>query len=180
MRPPPQAPYNRPPGAIHDGTVHPRAGPRHRRYRCARRARQCPGSRSPRRELGLSPIAEQFGNSWRGCFQAASTSGWAAPPAPTNPRCVPCAARPKRPRISRRTFSICRHSSAPGRSKPAYPGSAGCGNGSAIVDTRIEQFRSDARGRVRPALCLRLTFRARTAHSVAANLPQPFQAFRTA
>jgi hypothetical protein len=67
-----------------------------------------------------------------------------------------------------------------GRSKPAYPGSAGCGNGSAIVDTRIEQFRSDARGRVRPALCLRLAFRARTAHSVAANLPQPFQAFRTA
>ena len=104
-------------------------------------------------------IAEQSGF-WRDCFRAASTSGWAAPRAPTGSRCAPCAARPKRPRISRRRS---RAAGIPGsgRSKPAYPGSAGCGNGSAVVDTRIEQFRSDARGRARPALCLRLAFRAR-------------------
>src|SRR6478672_2476916 len=54
-------------------------------------------------------IAEQFGTLAR-LFPGRIDLGLGRAPAPTSSRCVPCAARPKRPRISRRTFSSCRHS----------------------------------------------------------------------
>ena len=213
-------------GSCYDDTVHPRSCPRHRRHRCARRARQCPRSRGPRRELGLSPHLggrasqhaghrqrRDIGRDWpyrRGnkdhpCRRRRHHA--AQPCALRHRRTVRDAgatvSRPHRPRAGPRTRHRPAHAArlAPhagsgrelpagrsraagfpgsGRSKPAHPGGAGGRNGSAVVDPGIEQFRRDAGGRARAALRLRLAFRARTADPGAADLPQPFQAFRTA
>ena len=66
------------------------------------------------------------------------------------------------------------------RSRPAHPGGPGGRNGSAALDSRIEQFRRDARRRAGVALRLRLAFCPRTADPGAADLPLPLQAVRTA
>ena len=66
----------------------------------------------------------------------------------------------------------------PGRARPAHPGGAGRRDGGAALDSRVEPFRRDARGRTRPALRLRLAFRAGRARSGARDLPQPLQALR--
>ena len=66
------------------------------------------------------------------------------------------------------------------RSRPAHPGGPGGRNGSAALDSRIEQFRRDARRRAGAALRLRLAFCPRTADPGAADLPLPLQAVRTA
>ena len=46
--------------------------------------------------------------------------------------------------------------------RPAHPGRAGCGNGSAAVDSRIEPFRRDAGRRTGAPLRFRVAFRARS------------------
>ena len=67
-----------------------------------------------------------------------------------------------------------------GRARSAHPGGSGGGHASAALDSRLEPFRRDARRRTRPALCLRLAFRARSADAGAPDLSQPVQAVRTA
>ncbi len=54
---------------------------------------------------------------------------------------------------------------APGGPRPAHPGRAGGGNGSAALDPRIEPFRRDAGRRTRAALRFRVAFRARSSDS---------------
>ena len=79
---------------------------------------------------------------------------------------------PRRPRLSRRTCMELQAFLRPGRARPADPGGAGGRDRSADLDSRLQQVRRDARGRVRPALRLRLAFRAGTADSRARPLPR--------
>ena len=70
--------------------------------------------------------------------------------------------------------------SCAGGARPANPGGSGGRNGRADLDPRVEQFRRDARRRIRAALFLRLAFRARPAPSRARDLSQPLQAVEAA
>src|SRR5580698_1013119 len=75
-------------GAAVSGPHRPRAGPR-AGHRPAHAARPAPAaSCCPTMRPTSSPNSS---GRWRGCFRAASTSGWAARRAPTSSRCAPCA-----------------------------------------------------------------------------------------
>ena len=65
----------------------------------------------------------------------------------------------------------------PGGARPAGAGGAGGRNRGAALDPRVEHLRRAARRRTRPALRLRLAFRAGAADGGAGDLPQPLQAF---
>ena len=80
------------------------------------------------------------------------------------------------PTTFRRTCSSCRRFFAPVRPGPAHAGRAGGGHRRAAVDPRIQHLRRAARRRARPALRLRLAFRAGRAAAGARDLSQPLQA----
>ena len=71
----------------------------------------------PNHAPSLSPSSS---GRWPGCFQAASTLGWAARPEPTNSQCAPCAARRSRRKLP---AGRARGAGLPGsgRSQSAHP-----------------------------------------------------------
>ena len=116
----------------------------------------------------------------RRSFPAASISASAARPAPTAAPGAPCAATPAPPTASRRTCSNCRPCSArsqPGQRIQAVPGA---GSQRAALDPRLQHVRRPTRRRPRPALRLRLAFRARRAAAGAARLPRELPPLRPA